>query len=80
MASQNGGKQMVADLVCEFRGSKKPTEAQWDNRDVSKGTRGTYPENMANCWGAEKDEDLDPQFVNSFGVRVWLAALFWLLA
>jgi hypothetical protein len=80
LASQNGTKKMVADLVCEFRGAKKPTDEEWNSGKVVKGTRGTFPENLDQCWKKPGQGTDSPQFTASFGARVWLAAIFWLLA
>jgi hypothetical protein len=76
-ANQKGQKELVADLVCEYRGAVKPTEEQWNSGKVQRGTRGTYPENLENCWG---QDDEDTKFVDSLSAGPWLAALVWLLA
>jgi hypothetical protein len=78
LADQNGKTQQVADMVCTYRGAPKPSLEDWDSGKVQKGTRGNYPDNMDKCWKEEETDD--PAFFNSFGVRAWLAALFWLLA
>jgi hypothetical protein len=78
VASQRGRAENVADLVCEFRGARKPTAEEWNKRDVQKGTRGTYPKNLDECWQEEGD---NIKFVDSLGAVTSLAALVaWLLA
>jgi hypothetical protein len=63
-------------MVCEFRGSRKPTPEQWGSPEVQRGTRGTFPENMEKCTPALAEV----KYVNSLGTGTLLAATFWLLA
>jgi len=77
VASQAGVEQEVADLICQYRGSLKPTPETWNKPEVQRGTRGTYPENLEKCPWANKDKI---EFVDSLSAgTALLAVMFWIL-
>jgi len=76
IATQKGEEREVGDMVCEFRGSRKPTPEQWGSPEVQRGTRGTFPENMEKCTPAV----VELEYINSLGTGTLLAATVWLLA
>jgi hypothetical protein len=82
VASQAGMEVHVADLVCEFRGSPKPTAETWDTPAVQGGTRGTYPENLDKCpWAATASQAPSFAILNSLSAgTALLAVMFWILA
>jgi hypothetical protein len=68
----------VADLVCQYRGSLKPTAETWNKPEVQRGTRGTYPENLEKCPWANTEKIA---FVDSLSAgTALLAVMFWILA
>jgi hypothetical protein len=78
VASQAGVEMEVADLVCQYRGSLKPTAETWNKPEVQRGTRGTYPENLEKCPWANTEKIA---FVDSLSAgTALLAVMFWILA
>jgi len=79
VAKQAGMEVNVGDLVCEYRGSPKPTAETWDTPEVQQGTRGTYPENLQECPFPGTEPGF--AFVHSLSAgTALLAVMFWILA